>query len=251
MKRNVLFAIAVSLMMLAGVNASAQNLKAGETIKYTLSLGPIKAGSAKLSTKAVTYEGQKAYKVTLTANTGKAVDKIFSMRDTLESTVNAKMEPLYFHKHAFEGDDIVTEWAKFGRDGKKYTAQLEKIYKSGRIKDCDTICTKPIYDMVSMVLVARTMNASALKKGDRLSYAMADAAEVDDITLVFQGREKVKISGTTYPCLVFSLSQPAIEKGKQVDKELLRIFIKDDDTHIPVEIDFNLKFGTAKAKLAQ
>ena len=48
----------------------------------------------------------------------------------------------------------------------------------------------------------------------------------------------------TYRCLVFSLLD---DKEKKKEKELLRFYITDDKNHLPVRIDFYLKFGSAKA----
>ena len=34
---------------------------------------------------------------------------------------------------------------------------------------------------------------------------------------------------------------------KDKDKEMLRFYVTDDQNHLPVRIDFYLRFGTAKA----
>ena len=46
-------------------------------------------------------------------------------------------------------------------------------------------------------------------------------------------------------CLVFSFMET--ENGKE--KEIVRFYITDDANHIPVRLDLNLSFGTAKAYL--
>ena len=49
--------------------------------------------------------------------------------------------------------------------------------------------------------------------------------------------------GFTYRCLVFSL----LDYESKKEKELLRFYITDDLNHLPVRIDFYLRFGVAKA----
>ena len=52
-------------------------------------------------------------------------------------------------------------------------------------------------------------------------------------------------SSTTYRCLVFSFMET--EKGEE--KEVVKFYITDDKNHLPVRLDLNLNFGTAKAFL--
>ena len=76
---------------------------------------------------------------------------------------------------------------------------------------------------------------------------MADGHKVEDITLIFRGREnfRVKSSGITYPCLVFSF----VEYPEGKEKEVITFYISDDENHIPVRLDLFLRFGVAKAYL--
>ena len=49
----------------------------------------------------------------------------------------------------------------------------------------------------------------------------------------------------TYRCLVFSY----LEKEDGKEKEIVTFYVTDDKNHLPVRIDMNLNFGTAKAYL--
>jgi hypothetical protein len=48
-----------------------------------------------------------------------------------------------------------------------------------------------------------------------------------------------------FRCLVFSF----IEREDGENHELIRFYITDDQNHIPVRLDLNLSFGSAKAFL--
>ena len=78
---------------------------------------------------------------------------------------------------------------------------------------------------------------------------MATGKKVEEQTLVYRGKKEWKANDDKrYSCLVFSLLDYE-EKNKE--KELLRFYVTDDARHMPVRIDFYLKFGTAKAYLAK
>jgi hypothetical protein len=74
---------------------------------------------------------------------------------------------------------------------------------------------------------------------------MATGKKVEEQVLVYKGKEEFEANvGVTYRCLVFTLLD---YEEKKKEKELLRFYITDDANHLPVRIDFFLKFGTAKA----
>lgn len=249
------FGIIIAAALLACTACPAQKsptglLVDGQVWKYSVSLGPVKAGNASLSMKSATVGTQKAYKLTLIMQTSKAADRIFHMNDTLVSTVSADMEPISFWKHSIEGDFEVIERASFRKDGNDYDVHMEKTRKS-QTKTLDTSSNIPVYDMVSIIMETRNMNFKKLTPGKRLEYRIADYLTVKTEYLEYQGREKLRIDGKSIDCLVFTLIEPEVQGSRVKENELLRIYIADDAAHKPVGIDFNLKFGTAKARLMQ
>lgn len=219
-------------------------LVAGQEINYSLSLGPIKAGQAKLKTTATRWKGESAYKIELLAMTGKAASKIFSMNDTLRSTVLPDLTPRAFWKHSQEADYESVENVSFEGN----TVKLEKLRK-GELRTNTVECSEPVYDMVSLVMVARSLDFSQLKQGQRFEFKVASGLSVSTEYLEYQGRDKLKAGGKQNECLKFALIEPKVEKGKVKETELMVIYIRPDSGHLPIGIDFNLKFGTAKARL--
>ena len=49
--------------------------------------------------------------------------------------------------------------------------------------------------------------------------------------------------------MVFRLVEPYVEKGKKKDRDILVIYVNDDDERTIVQMDIKFKVGTAKAKL--
>ena len=65
--------------------------------------------------------------------------------------------------------------------------------------------------------------------------------------LVYKGKKTIKAdNGVKYPCLILSYQELDDKKYK----EIVRFFVTDDKRHIPVRLDLNLRFGSAKAFLS-
>ena len=241
------------LLMLVTVTVVAQQAWKNETLRYSLHIGPVKAGEASFITKNTTFEGQKVVRMDLIARTTSAAEKIFSMNDTLTTYLDAQnVRPVYFRKHCFEGDDVYEEFARFTyADNGSCKAQMRKNYKSGRVKEKTESSSVSVYDMVSIMGYARAMNTSGLKEGQHIDFKLVDAAEILDECLVYEGRETVKLSGKKYSCLVFKLVEPYWEKGKAKFKDILTIYVTDDNARKIVQMDIKFKVGSAKAKLIE
>ena len=250
MKRIGLF---MALMILtAGQVFAAQTWK-NETLKYALYIGPIKAGEASFVTRNTTFEGQKVVRMDLIARTTSAAEKLFSMNDTLTTYLDAdNVRPVYFRKSCNEGGDVYTETARYtyAQDG-LCRAQMRKNYMDGRVKERTESSRTAVYDMVSVMGYARAMNTSGMKEGQHIDFRLVDAAEILDECLIYQGKETVKLSGKKYNCLVFKLVEPYMEKGKNKFRDILTIYITDDNARKIVQMDIKFKVGSAKAKIVE
>ena len=249
MKKFVVILTCAGLWMMP---ASAQNLKGGsETLNYSLYVGPLKGGEAKLVSRVVNYKGVETVRMDLIANTTKVADKIFSLHDTLTTFLGMNdSRPVHFQKHCYEGDDIVREKADFNllADG-TYSVSMRKDYKNGRVKENTGTSKQPVYDMVSIVAFARAIDAAGLKAGQRLKFKLASSAEIKDECLVYQGREQVKISGKKYDCMIFRLVEPVVENGKSKDNDVLTIYVNDDPSRTIIQMDIKFKVGSSKVKI--
>lgn len=239
------------LAVAAGINAAEPKFTNGEQFKYGLYIGPVRAGEAVLSTKAVTYEGKKAYRMQLVANTTKTADKIYSLHDTLTSVVSPDAIPLEYWKHAHEGEYNNGERTVFTKtpDG-KYVANMHKIYRDGvTTRDNVETSTQPIYDLISIMAMTRNMDTKNLYVGKKIDIQIVDGADVLHDCFIYKGRETMKVGGKKVDCLEFNVAEPKIEKGKTKYNDVLTIFVSDDDKRTIVQLEINMGFGAVKAKL--
>lgn len=245
--------------LFTSISAFSQNVNSilvdGESLDYTLRFNWkfiwINAGTASLQTFKTYYKGEPAFSTSLIANSSKGADKIFLLRDTLQTTVSPKLEPLFFQKRCVEGKDIVNEQVSFSMLNGQFRAQIKKTYTDGTVREVDESRESTIYDMVSLLQYVRSLNTKNLTKNSELTFYMAGGRRVDKLPLRYLGYEDIESeNGIKYHCQVFSLVKTSIgKKGKKTEEEVIRFFTTDDSRHLPIRIDLFLKFGVAKAIL--
>ena len=241
----------MAIMLLAAQVLTAGQTWKNETLRYALNIGPIKAGEAAFITRNTTFEGQKAVQMELRIRTTSAAEKIFSVNDTITSYIDPQnTRPIYYRKHSFEGDNHYQEFARYTYpDAGGCRVAMRKIYRDGRVRENTENSRVNVYDLVSVMAYARSIKTTGFMAGKRINYRFVDAADVIDECMIFEGRETVKVSGVKYDCIVFRFVEPYTEKGKTKYKEVLTIYMTDDDARTIVEMDIKYKVGSAKAKL--
>ena len=220
----------------------------GESLNYDLYFNWkfvwVKVGSTHFSVSNAKYNGQEAIKTDILFKSNKRCESIFPMRDTLISYTTKNLEPLYFRKGAFEGKNYTVDEVWYSYSGGK--TMMKQRYRSSEGVWTDTQSTSDdcVNDMLNILLLSRSKDYTTMQPGQRISYRMVTGKRLSNQILIYKGKENFKANdGHTYRCLVFSL----LNDKEKKEKELLRFYITDDDNHLPVRIDFNLKFGTAKA----
>lgn len=228
---------------------------AGERLDYQLYFNWkfiwLKAGTAHLEIKDGRYNNQDILRATLLTKGNKRTDRFFMMRDTIVSYLTPELVPLFFRKGAREGKRYYIDevWYDYPGDGnvhlrQRYTNNDRKVFNTERSVNA-TVC-----DMLSMLIRARTFDATNYREGQKIHFKMADGDRVSDEVLIYRGKKKFKMddTGITYRCLVFS---SVWYDDKNKEREVITFYITDDLNHIPVRLDMYLRFGTAKAFLRQ
>lgn len=247
--------IILLLMILLPLGSSAQEIKntafrSGETLTYNLYFNWkfvwVNVGSASMTTRETVYKGQKAYCTALTTHTSAKVDKMFMLRDTLKCYTTLGLRPLYFRKGAREGKRYYVDELFYSYANNKVSVTTKALHNDGKRTSAHLTSQSYIYDMLSIFLRARNYSTDGWKPGHYVKFSIADGDGMQTAYLKYQGKSTVKgDDGKKYKCL--ELSYIEREDGKQ--KEIVRFFVTDDAKHLPVRLDLNLKFGSAKAFL--
>lgn len=204
-----------------------------------------RVGTGHFITTATQYQGQPAYQVELLTETEGFADNFFRMRDTLSCFVSEKLRPLYYRKAAAEGHNYYIDEAVYSYPKGKTHVKMTQVKNFTNRRFGEETSSECIFDMISIMCRARSWDANSLKKGQKIRFRMVDAEKVVSELLIYRGKENVEAKdGHTYRCLVFSFYE---EKEGKTKKELIRFFITDDLNHLPIRLDLNLNFGSAKA----
>ena len=223
--------------------------QAGEALTYDLYFNWkfiwVKAGTANYSVKKTTYKGQESLRTDLLFQGSKRLNSVFPMKDTLISQMTLTMVPLYYRKGALEGKRYTVDEVWYSYPNGKSHVNQHFLTHEGELLKTQHETDECNYDMLSILNVARSFDASDYKVGQRIHFPMATGKKVEEQTLVYKGKEVFEANDDVkYRCLVFSLLDYDV---KDKDKEMLRFYVTDDQNHLPVRIDFYLRFGTAKA----
>lgn len=208
----------------------------------------VKAGSAHYKTTTTTYQGKPALRTDLLFQSNKRCSAVFPMKDTLVSYTTPDLKPLYYRKGANEGKRYTVDEVWYTYPAGKCHLRQKYLDKHGVWSNHTHESVEQSYDMLSILSVARTFDTSNYTKGKRIYFPMTTGRKVEKQTLIYKGKDNFKANdGKTYRCLVFSL----LDYESVKEKELLRFYVTDDSVHLPVRIDFYLKFGIAKAYFAK
>ena len=227
--------------------------QAGENLEYQLYFNWkfiwIKAGTANLNISQRKYGGQDVLRCHLITTGSRRTDRFFMMRDTLISYIRPDLVPLYYRKGAFEGKRYNVDEIWYSYPHGRTTLRQRYLNPRGEVLDTAYASGECIYDMMSMLLRARSFDPTQFREGQHLQFYMADGRKVKLETLIYRGRKRFKMeeTGVEYRCLVFSF----VEYEGKKEHEVVTFYITDDQNHMPVRLDLFLRFGTAKAFLTK
>ena len=236
----------------AQCRADNKSFQAGEFLTFDLyfkyGLIYTKAGNSTLSVANAKYKGKDAYKMMLTANSTGAAKAVFTISDTLTSYTTKDIVPLAYLKDAHEGGDYMTERAKY--EYTNGTVKIRNINKKGSRLRYDTtlVSNECMYDMLSIVYYARTLNYNTMKKGDKVTVSFLSGRKLVEMDIEHQGHESVSANDNRkYNCikLVLVMNERAFENKN----EAMKVYITDDQNRIPIRIDSKLKVGSTRAVL--
>lgn len=258
MKNRVMAIVTLLLMVVFSAQADTYNIKrtqtfkSGETLKcnfyFNWNFIWIKVGDASLTIRDTIYNGQKAKCMKLLSSTNKKADSFFRMRDTLMTVFTDDYKPLYYRKASVEGKKyrLRQVWYNY-LDNSRVKVALYSRYNDEAPIYKEEVFNGPIYDMMSLLAYARTLDFTSLRKGTRLTFNVASGKKVEKQHLVYRGKKKTKSDdGHEYDC--FRVSLITEEDGDE--EEIVNFHVTDDRNHLPILLDLVLNFGSAKARLS-
>lgn len=243
----ILILLIMLLIPLQG-NAVTRAFNDREVISYQLYFNWkfiwIKAGTATMTTQPSTYGGKNVFRTSLITQTSRKIDRFFVMRDTITSFCDLDLSPLYYRKGAREGKRYYVDEVWYNNQGSKSIATMRHLTADGEIINEKHTYERNVSDMINSFMRIRSMDVSHWKVGHAETVYIAGGSSLTTARLVLNGRKTIKgDDNKKYACLEISYNEK--DNGKW--KEIVKFYVTDDRRHIPIRLDLNLRFGTAKA----
>lgn len=247
----------MALVMTAVSNAApirtVPAFKAGETLECNLYFNWkfvwVRAGNAGLIIRDTIFDGKKAMYMSLLSSTNRRADSFFKMRDTLTTIFTPDMRPLYYRKASEEGKHYYLNqvWYDYS-DKDSITIRQSFRRNKEEIRQRTDRSATPVYDMMSLLAYARTIDFSRMQKGQRLTFPVATGKRIEKQHLIYRGKTVMESDkDVKYNCITVSLVEYD-KKGKEQD--IVNFHVTDDANKLPILLDLALNFGSAKAKLS-
>ena len=201
----------------------------GEKLIYELDFRIFSAGEATFEIKLDSINNSEAYKISVKMKTNSFLDKFFKIRNDL----NIWIDKMQFH--LLKIDKKIRE--------KKYKKDFTAIIN---VSDTTVTVNNKIKSLPSMVLdptgaiyYYRTLN---LDIGNRYNFTSYDSGKIKDVELYVKKQKNISVPAGDFKC--FELIPSSID-GKSLFKNngKMKIWISNDDRHLPVKIEQNTTIG--------
>lgn len=239
---------AVIFIALAGVVAAGAEVSKNESLNYRVmfkwGLVNKQAGRVNLSTKA---DGASHAKALLVARSEKWADKFYAVRDTLKGRLNASTcEPSYYEKISHEGGEYkrdVIDYERSGEHVKAYCKRWKQKSKKHALTTSETVHEADGFtvDMLSSFYYMRNLDYDKMQPGQKTEMNIFSGKQKERLSIVYQGREDVKIDGTVYPA--YKITFRFTGKGGKKTSDDMAAWISTDVSRIPLKLEGKLPVG--------
>ena len=209
--------------------------RVGETFNYIAKFNFISAGTATLKVVSLdTVNNIPSFHIQYSARTGSLADKLFKIRDQVDSWIDEKGLFIYHQ-------------IKTIRQGNYRKHSNTKLFyaDSFAIVNNDSIpISGLVFDPYSLFYYLRTI---PLILGETLNMITFDNGSFTDFQLRVDKRESISVPAGTFKCLVINPFKD--EKTLLKNEGDMTIWFNEDVSRIPIQILVKLKYGTMKLKL--
>lgn len=221
-----------------------------ETLHYVISykwgLVHKDAGEATLSLR---NKGSN-YSMTLAAKTKPWADKIFRVRDTLQSVVSVKgLKPQSYVKTTHEGGKYARDVIKYtyGRNGNVVAKCSRYKEKDGKIKTSNRTLTAtgPAYDMLSVFYYLRNLDFPKMVKGKTYKATVFSGKMAETLSITSLGIETIKLRDKR-KVKAYHIRFKFTSDGRKKSSADMDTWISADSRSIPLLLEGSLPVGKVK-----
>jgi hypothetical protein len=245
----------ISCISFSGLQAQCfkdnHTFKEGEILTYEVSYnwGPIwiDAGLVNFAIVTDTYAGKPVWHLKCSGKTYKSYDLFFKVVDYYDAWIDPEtFHPYEFRRSVNEGGYKLLNTLRYDHIGQTVYSCTKTNNNPVRF---DTLKSGPcVYNPLSAVYVARTLDISSLKHDARIPVTVLIDDSTYEIYIRYMGKEVVESrDGKQYHCIKFAakMVKGTIFRG---DEDVV-VWVTDDDNRVPVYIEAKILVGTVKAYL--
>ncbi len=213
----------------------------GECLTFDIEWEGVTGGQATMSIPDVRYvNGRKTFETRVEASSNSTLDLFFKVRDRYETFMDADgIFPWRFEQHVREGN--------YSKD---YDANFDPEAQTAETSDGKEFKTPEyVHDIVSAFYYIRTMDLTRSHKGDVIHLQNFFDGQTHPLDVRVLGHQQVETDAGTFEC---SVIEPMVVQGGLFKSEgSIKIWLTDDDNHIPVKMSSKILIGEIEAKLVK
>lgn len=228
--------------------------RSGEKMYFTMhyNWGMINSdiGSAVVSLDEVDFNGQKAFRCSVSGRTTRLYDLFFKVREEFCSwfTVDG-LRPLKFTRDTHEGKYIARNTYIYDWDAAEPYIAADVYTSSTGQKNLQLPLTRCTFDLPALFFFARNIDMDKVEAGRRYPMTFAIDDEIFNVHFIFYGRETVNVKGLgKVNAIKFSARLIAGEVFNG-DTDVM-IWISDDENKVPVCFEAPILVGTASGRMS-
>lgn len=224
------------ILTAAGARAVGQPFGPGESLRFSIEYGILKAGTAWLEVLPIeTYHGRSCFHLVSRAESNDFMSSIYKVRDRIDSLVD--LEGLYsfrYKKHLSEGSYR-----------KEYDVAYDPVHGKARYADGKSFDTRPWpKDGLAAFYFVRAL---PLEVGHDLVIAHHSDESSESITVHVLRKERIEVPAGKFDCIVI---EPVMSAGSIFKNSgRLTIWVTDDARRMPVLMKSKIPVGSVDAVL--
>lgn len=222
----------------------------GEEVEYELyfkwGLLMPRAGVASLSIQETEFEKQLAFHYRLLFRTTGVIEKVYSMRDTIDCHFSPEMLLLQSEKRVNDDDYYLVDRLRFSYQEEKVQAHSLRYTRTRTKIDTLLVSEAPyMFDMLGAALYLRSLDWEKMESGDQFPFQVAIGRDVVNISFRYTGQKIVEREDyLKYRTRHFYID--IYDEAFTQSKAAAEIWVGDDENHIPIKIRAKLKIGAAE-----
>jgi len=210
--------------------------------------GLISVATAEIYTTPTVTAGRPVYNVRVEAKTSRALDFIWKMRDTIQSTFDARaLLPSSFSFHQRENSRVIDTEARYNQSTKRWVVDRQQVGKRRKTHEFESQNT---LDPLTAVYLARSLD---FKTGDRLYFKIFGGRYRYLLELHIERKEPVTMaSGKTVEAYkVIPRLQNITKRGYAERLNEAVIWISADERRLPIKLSSKIVFGSVHVELIE